>query len=147
MATLLSRSGFATAAFVGAFPLDARYGLNRGFDVYDDRYPPGLTSYDFSVPERPGTEVVALALDWYRKNEGRKRFLWVHLYDPHAPYLPPAPLRERYAANPYLGEVAATDAALGPLLALLEEKEKGGVPRPWSSSPGITARPWATTAS
>ncbi len=126
MATLLSRSGFATAAFVGAFPLDARYGLNRGFDVYDDRYPPGATAYDFSVPERPGTEVVALALDWYRKNEGRKRFLWAHLYDPHAPYRPSSPFRERYAGDPYLGEVAATDAALGPLLQLLEGKEKGG---------------------
>jgi arylsulfatase A-like enzyme/Flp pilus assembly protein TadD len=125
MATLLSRSGFATAAFVGAFPLDSRYGLNRGFDVYDDRYPPGSTAYDFAVPERPGTEVVTLALDWYRKNEGKKRFLWVHLYDPHAPYLPPAPFRERYAGDLYLGEVAATDAALGPLLELLEEKEKG----------------------
>ncbi|HLN59653.1 MAG TPA: sulfatase-like hydrolase/transferase [Thermoanaerobaculia bacterium] len=125
MATLLSRSGFATAAIVGAFPLDARYGLNRGFDVYDDRYPPGVTSYDFALPERPGTEVVALALDWYRKNEGRRRFLWVHLYDPHAPYLPPAPFRERYAGDPYLGEVAATDAALGPLLELLEGKERG----------------------
>jgi arylsulfatase A-like enzyme/Flp pilus assembly protein TadD len=125
MATLLSRSGFATAAFVGAFPLDSRYGLNRGFDVYDDRYPPGVTAYDFAVPERPGTEVIAPALDWYRKNEGRKRFLWVHLYDPHAPYLPPAPFRERYAGDLYMGEVAATDAALGPLLKLLEEKEKG----------------------
>ncbi len=124
IATLLSRSGFATAAFVGAFPLDARYGLNRGFDIYDDRYPSGVTAYDFAVPERPGTEVVSLALDWYRKNEGRRRFLWVHLYDPHAPYLPPAPFRERYAGDPYLGEVAATDAALGPLLELLEGKEK-----------------------
>jgi arylsulfatase A-like enzyme/Flp pilus assembly protein TadD len=125
MATLLSRSGFATAAFVGAFPLDARYGLNRGFDVYDDRYPPGVTAYDFAVPERPGTEVVAPALDWYRKNEGRKRFLWVHLYDPHAPYLPQPPFKERYAGDPYLGEVAATDAALKPLLELLEEEARG----------------------
>lgn len=125
MATILSQSGFATAAFVGAFPLDSRYGLNRGFDVYDDRYPPGVMAYDFAVPERPGTEVVTLALDWYRRNEGRKRFLWVHLYDPHAPYRPASPFRERYAGDLYLGEVAASDAALGPLLQLLEEKEKG----------------------
>ena len=125
MATLLAERGYATAAFVGAFPLDSRYGLNRGFDVYDDRYPPGVTAYDFAVPERPGTEVVGLALDWYRKNEDKKRFLWVHLYDPHAPYRPPAPFRERYAGDLYLGEVAATDAALGPLVELLEEKEKG----------------------
>src|SRR6266540_7055210 len=97
MATILSQSGFATAAFVGAFPLDSRYGLNRGFDVYDDRSTPGVMAYDFALPDRPGTEVVTLALDWYRKNEGRKRFLWVHLYDPHAPYRPASPFRERYA--------------------------------------------------
>lgn len=127
MATILSGGGFATGAFVGAFPLDARYGLNRGFDVYDDRYPPGVTAYDFEMPERPGTEVVGLALDWYRKNEGRKRFLWVHVYDPHAPYRPPSPFRERYADDLYLGEVAATDAALGPLIESIESQEKGGV--------------------
>ena len=125
MATLLAERGYAAAAFVGAFPLDSRYGLNRGFEVYDDRYPPGGSHYDFQVPERPATEVVGLALDWYRKNEGKKRFLWVHLYDPHAPYRPPAPFAERYKGEAYLGEVAATDAALAPLIAAIEEKEKG----------------------
>lgn len=125
LATILSGQGFATAAFVAAFPLDSRFGLNRGFGLYDDRYPPGSSPYDFEVPERPGTEVVSLALDWYRKNEGRKRFLWVHLYDPHAPYRPPAPFSQRYAGEAYLGEVAATDAALGPLLDLLRGKQRG----------------------
>src|SRR6266542_6533983 len=122
LATILSGQGFATAAFVAAFPLDSRFGLNRGFDLYDDRYPPGSSPYDFEVPERPGTEVVSLALDWYRKNEGRKRFLWVHVYDPHAPYRPPPPFAQRYAGESYLGEVAATDAALAPLLEYVREK-------------------------
>jgi arylsulfatase A-like enzyme/Flp pilus assembly protein TadD len=125
LATILSGRGFATAAFVAAFPLDSRFGLNRGFDVYDDRYRPGSSPYDFEVQERPGTEVVSLALDWYRKHDGRKRFLWVHLYDPHAPYRPPPPFAERYAAQPYLGEVAATDAALAPLLDEVREKGRG----------------------
>ncbi len=108
--------GYATGAFVGAFPLDSRFGLSRGFDVYDDRYPRGRTPLDFEMPERPASEVVPAALAWWNEKRRPPRFLWVHLYDPHAPYRPPAPFAERYRANEYLGEVAATDAALAPLL-------------------------------
>ncbi|HEX9667991.1 MAG TPA: sulfatase, partial [Thermoanaerobaculia bacterium] len=116
LATLLRGAGYATAAFVAAFPLDARFGLGRGFDVYDDRYPEGSAPTAFVIAERPGDQVVAPALAWWRANAGKKRFLWVHLYDPHAPYAPPEPFASRYAADPYLGEVAATDAFLAPLL-------------------------------
>ena len=116
LATLLRGAGYSTAAFVAAFPLDARFGLGRGFDVYDDRYPEGSAPTAFVIAERPGDQVVAPALAWWRANAGRKRFLWVHLYDPHAPYAPPEPFASRYAADRYLGEVAATDAYLAPLL-------------------------------
>jgi arylsulfatase A-like enzyme/Tfp pilus assembly protein PilF len=116
LATMLKEEGYATAAFVGAFPLDSRFGLDRGFDVYDDRYPRGRTRLDFEMPERPASEVVTAALAWWRQKRSVPRFLWVHLYDPHAPYRPPAPFAERYRSNEYLGEVAATDAALAPLL-------------------------------
>ena len=120
VAAMLKESGYATGAFVGAYPLDARFGLNRGFDVYDDRYREGSTPLDFKVAERPAEEVLAPAAEWYRANAASKKFLWIHLYDPHAPYRPPAPFAARYADNPYLGEVAAIDAALqkhlGPLL-------------------------------
>ncbi|PYR01067.1 MAG: hypothetical protein DMF96_01340 [Acidobacteria bacterium] len=47
---------------------------------------------------------------------GQPWFVWVHLFDPHAPYRPPAPFDAQYAGRPYYGEVAATDAALAPLL-------------------------------
>jgi arylsulfatase A-like enzyme/Flp pilus assembly protein TadD len=116
VATWLKERGYATGAFVGAFPLDSRFGLARGFDRYDDRYPKGRTGLDFEMPERPAAEVVAAARRWYADNAGRPRFLWVHLYDCHAPYRPPPPFAERYRDNPYLGEVAAVDAALAPLL-------------------------------
>jgi arylsulfatase A-like enzyme/Flp pilus assembly protein TadD len=116
LATLLKPKGYATGAFVGAFPLDSRYGLGRGFDVYDDAYPRGKPALDFLVPERPGTEVIAAALKWWRAHSADRRFLWVHLYDCHAPYRPPAPYSETYRDDPYLGEVASTDATLGPLL-------------------------------
>ncbi|MGH9368559.1 MAG: tetratricopeptide repeat protein [Thermoanaerobaculia bacterium] len=116
LATLLGTKGYATGAFVGAFPLDSRFGLNSGFETYDDRYPRGKSKLDFEMAERPGTEVVAAASKWWEEQSGRPRFLWAHLYDCHAPYRPPAPFSETYRDNPYLGEVAATDAALAPLL-------------------------------
>lgn len=116
LATLLKARGYATAAVIGAFPLDARFGLARGFDLYDEKYPQGANDYDFSVSERPAGEVVAAARAWYGQNAGHPRFLWVHLYDCHAPHVPPPALAQEYADRPYLGEVAGVDQALGPLL-------------------------------
>lgn len=124
LATVLREAGYATGAFVGAYPLDSRYGLDRGFDVYDDRTTRGDHVETFSLAERRGDEVVAPAVDWWTRQRGRPRFLWVHLYDPHAPYAPPEPFASRFAGNAYLGEVAATDAFLAPLLdPLLDRKE------------------------
>jgi arylsulfatase A-like enzyme/Flp pilus assembly protein TadD len=121
IAVRLREHGFATGAFVSAFPLDSRYGLDRGFDVYDDSYPANANALDFAVQERPGHETLQHAAAWWNAAAGRKRFMFVHLYEPHAPYLPPPPFAEQYRTEPYLGEVAATDAMLarilGPLLA------------------------------
>ncbi|HEX3126021.1 MAG TPA: sulfatase-like hydrolase/transferase [Thermoanaerobaculia bacterium] len=125
LATLLKQAGYATGAFVGAYPLDARFGLNRGFDVYDDHYPRGSNPSEFVMAARRGDQVVAPALAWWRSQAGKPRFLWVHLYDPHASYDPPEPFKSRFAAKPYLGEVAAADSFLEPLLGpVLEGKEK-----------------------
>ncbi len=115
LATLLRSAGYSTAAIIGAFPLDARFGLDRGFDTYDERYPQGANEYDFRVAERPASEVVALARRWWVENAQRSRFLWVHLYDCHSPHVPPEHLAARYAEDPYSGEVAGVDEALGPL--------------------------------
>jgi arylsulfatase A-like enzyme len=120
LASILHDAGFATAAFVSAYPLDHRFGLSRGFDVYDDHYPAALHPLDFVVQERTGGETFLPAASWWRANAARRRFLWVHLYEPHAPYDPPSPFRQQYRDNPYLGEVAATDSILaqflGPML-------------------------------
>jgi len=110
----LQAEGYATGAFIGAFPLDSRFGLAQGFDVYDDFFgADGDNSY--VMPERPASAVVAAARRWIRR-EGDSWFAWVHVYDPHAPYLPLPPFDEQYA-DPYVGEVAYTDSALAPLLA------------------------------
>src|SRR5580765_3802517 len=66
-ATLLKAAGYATSAFVGAFPVHSRFGLNQGFDVYDDRYGETRAPTEFVMPERPASEVVALARDWLRQ--------------------------------------------------------------------------------
>lgn len=116
LATMLSGAGYQTAAFVAAFPLDSRFGLDRGFSVYDDSYPLGSHPDRFEMVQRRGDQVVEPARAWWTAHAGGKRFLWVHLYDPHAPYQPPAPFSERFRGNPYQGEVAATDSFLAPLL-------------------------------
>jgi len=115
-ATLLSADGFATAAVVAALPLDARFGLDHGFDLYDDHYPEGTQGTSFRLVERHGDEVVARALAWWTQHAGERRFLWVHLFEPHAPYEPPEPWRSRFKDEPYLGEVATADHDLAPLL-------------------------------
>ncbi len=112
VAAMLKRGGFTTGAFVGAFPLDARFGLNQGFDVYDDNYGKGQAAFDFSIQERRADAVLQSAMAWWRANDGKKRFLWIHVYDPHAPYAPPEPFATEYRDNPYLGEIAYVDRQL-----------------------------------
>jgi len=124
LAEILGREGYATAAFVSALPLDRRYGLNRGFDVYDDEYE-GYGDGLLQLPERPGSETVARALAWWNVHAGQRRFLWVHLFTPHYPYAPDEPFASRYADAPYFGDVAMMDAELRPLLEpLLEMTEE-----------------------
>jgi len=116
LASRLKANGFSTGAFVGAFPLDARFGLTPGFDTYDGRFDDVGSGAEFLLPERPAPVVVDRAVKWIQQRDGRW-FAWVHVYDPHAPYRPPPPFDREYATQPYYGEVAATDQALGPLLA------------------------------
>jgi arylsulfatase A-like enzyme/Tfp pilus assembly protein PilF len=113
-AALLKAQGFTTGAFVGGFPLDRRFGLGAGFDVYDDRMTTASTA-DANDRERPADVVVKAATEWIASQPG-KWFTWVHVYDPHEPYQPPAAFASRFPSDPYLGEVSWTDSALGPLL-------------------------------
>jgi arylsulfatase A-like enzyme/Flp pilus assembly protein TadD len=123
-AGLLRKKGYASGGFVGAYVLDSRYGLGHDFDVYEGVYRHLDEQFEFSIQQARGEDVVKSALEWYRSAQGRPRFLWVHLYDPHAPYDPPEPYRQRFADDFYLGEVAYTDAALAPLLEAVRAEEQ-----------------------
>ena len=116
LATLLSKNNYRTGAFVSSFVLDHRFGLNRGFDVYDDEVArdPTQTSAGLEA-ERRGGETVDRALSWLKGGDARPFFAWVHLYDAHAPYAPPAPYPQTYD-----GEIAYVDAQVARLLGAID---------------------------
>lgn len=118
LASRLREAGYRTGAFVGAFVLDARFGLNQGFDVYDDRYGPARNRGDFHFVERRANSVLDAAQSWILGSAATPWFAWVHLFDPHAPYDAP----ERLVSDPYDNEVAFTDAALARFLRALDAR-------------------------
>jgi arylsulfatase A-like enzyme/Flp pilus assembly protein TadD len=136
VATVLADRGWDTAAFVASRVLDRRFGLDRGFDVYDDRMAAEVLG-EYGYPERDAEAVTDAALAWLAERAPAVRsrgdataaakakavppfFLWVHYYDPHAPYRPPAPAGSSDEAR-YRGEIAYMDAQIGRLLAALPE--------------------------
>ncbi len=126
LAEVLRAEGYATGAFVGAFPLDSQTGLDQGFDLYDDNYESSLEQgrhplLQGFIDERPAAEVARPALEWIDSRDG-PFFLWTHFFDPHQPQIPPSPYSELYAHAPYDGEIASVDEAVGRLLSRLEER-------------------------
>lgn len=118
----LAAAGYETAAFVSAAVLDRSWGLAQGFELYDD---PPSTQAGVHIEERPGVETVQHALDWLRsRSRERPFFVWVHLYEPHAPYSPPRAFLEQARGDAYLGEVAAEDHELGRLLDALRNTQE-----------------------
>lgn len=123
LSEIAAKSGMRTAAFVAAFVLDSRYGLNRGFELYDDQM--DVTSVDTQLleQERRGNVVADRAIRWLEADRERPFFCWVHFYDPHHPYEPPADYRKRHA-DPYDGEIAFTDDQLARILAVLRRDHR-----------------------
>ncbi len=124
LATALGERGYDTAAVVASRVLDRRFGLDRGFATYDDRMVAERLG-QYGYPERDARAVTDAALAWLRgrrahpRNAERPWFLWVHYYDPHAPYAAPESRGAASEAERYAGEIAYVDRELGRLLATL----------------------------
>ena len=117
LAELLAGHGLRTAAFVSAAVLDRRFGLDRGFEHYDDDLGAGGPRRARLYAERPARATVDAALAWLDELGSEERFfLWVHLFEPHAAYEPPPPFAARFRNRPYDGEIAAMDEQVGRLL-------------------------------
>lgn len=117
LAVLLKQRGYETSAFVSGFPLDGQFGLERGFDHYDDEF-------DGDATERDAAATTDRALAWLEGKAG-PLFMWVHYYDPHEPYEPPEPFLSRYPEDPYLGEIAYMDREMGRLVTAFETQFQG----------------------
>ncbi len=125
LAESFKAKGYDTAAFVAAYVLDSKWGLDQGFDTYFDKF--DLSRFErisLGEVQRPGNEVMDEALGWLDAHKEGPFFAWIHLYDPHSPYTPPEPFRGEYASNPYLGEIAFTDSQIARLADYLD---RGGL--------------------
>jgi arylsulfatase A-like enzyme/tetratricopeptide (TPR) repeat protein len=125
IAEVLSAQDYQCGAFIGAFVLDGRWGLKQGFQHYDDQF--DLKKYkhlDLGAVQRPGNEVMDVALDWLEEKKNSPFFAWIHLYDPHTPYEPPEPYRSEYGpkgpSGLYDGEIAFMDEQIGRCLSWLD---------------------------
>ncbi len=125
IARVLHDGGYRTAAFVGAYVLDRRFGLSGGFDLYDDRVERDPSGRETLEAQRRGDAVVDAALKWLQARDARPFFVWIHLYDPHAPYEPPAAFLARARNEPYDGEVAFADAQVGRVIEWLKTSGVG----------------------
>ena len=129
IARVFKDAGYKTAAFVGAFVLNRRFGLDEGFDTYDDAVRRDMARAEQLEAERHAGEVVDAALAWLGQSGVRASgfsvqpfFVWVHLYDPHAPYAPSAEYLQKAGGQPYDGEIAYSDAQVGRLLDALDSR-------------------------
>ena len=117
LATLFARAGYATGGFVSAYVLRKESGIGSGFATWDDEVSRQFGG-EVGTSQRSGRDTVALASRWLEGVHGQPFFLFVHLYEPHLPHLPPEPFASRYAL-PYDAEIATADAAVGDLFATL----------------------------
>ncbi|GAG97977.1 unnamed protein product, partial [marine sediment metagenome] len=126
VAEILHQYKFVTGAVIGAFVLDSQFGLDQGFDFYDDKIDPGEKKF-FIYSERKAEEVTRLANIWLEENKNKKSFLFLHYFDPHSPYESHERFRFGSGFDPnsqidgYDSEIAYTDYCIGQVIDKLKE--------------------------
>ncbi len=114
---ILQAEGYSTYGIISAEVLGSFYGLNQGFDVYDDTFDE-VDSVQLVV-QRTGDETTDHAIKWLEENQDEKKFMFIHFYDPHSDYLPPAPF-DKLFQGPYDGEIAFVDHCIGTFIDKLK---------------------------
>lgn len=120
MASLFRGAGYRSGGFVSAYVLRTETGIGQGFDVYNASFQSGALDRPLAQVQRSANDTVSAALGWLHSLVDPKLFLFLHLYDPHKPYDPPAKFKD---LAPYDGEIAAADEAVGALLADLRRRD------------------------
>lgn len=125
MALLFKEKGFKTFAVVSGVPLKKRYGLDKGFDYYDDEELEHKETFEKNIKGslKLGEQVASKGLSLIKNNNGNI-FLWMHLYDPHYPYNPPDEFKKKYISDLYGGEVAYVDSVLKEFFSNLPTNRK-----------------------
>ena len=118
---ILKERGFKTAAFVSSFTVDSRFGMDQGFDLFDDKFGEDEVMKNLRS-ERRAEKVFNSFSQWFEENSGQRFFCWLHFYDPHLPYYPPSPYKEEFSEEPYDGEIAYMDHYVGKTVEALRDK-------------------------
>lgn len=119
LSEMLQKQGFRTDGIISSFVLHSQFGMNQGFDSYNDEFSEKHLG-DHGL-ERKAAETTDLALSWLDRNKGQKSFLFLHYYDPHWDYAPPEPFSSTYSDDLYAGEIAYTDHCIGQVIDRLKE--------------------------
>jgi len=120
-AEVFKLNGFKTSAFVASYTVDSSYGVNKGFDVFDDRFAEEELLKTFRS-ERTADKVYEAFAEWLDSSHAEKFFSWIHFFDPHTPYAPPSPFKEEFVNRPYDGEIAFMDFYVGRVIEKLKAK-------------------------
>ena len=121
LAEMLAGQGFTTGAVVSAFVLDGQFGLDQGFDFYEDHIKEKADRKVTEYNERPGNETTRLATQWLDRHQDERFFLFLHYFDPHVRYDPPEPFASKFADNLYAGEIAYVDDCIGQVIRELKD--------------------------
>lgn len=119
----LRRANYETGAFLGAYVLDSKFGLDRGFEVYEDNLAGPSLAHSPAERHRDGKIVLDLALEWLQQRVSRPFFCWIHLYDPHSPYDSRKNVfGNRFEQQPYDAGIAYVDLQVKRLLEFLQSR-------------------------
>jgi len=124
LAEVFKKNGYKTGAVISSFVIDSQFGIDQGFDYYNDDFDDRINNPD--VSERKGKEVSKYAIKWLEENNNERFFLFLHYFDPHFRYQPPEPFAQQYKNDPYAGEIAYADYCIGQVIEKLKQLDLFG---------------------